>query len=352
MRESGHAIQVALVVEHTSAYIVHGMINGMRKRKPNLKTLILLSIVSLFALAACTAQSTLLLPDSINTSVPATVTLGPTNTPTPTVPATPVISPTPLPSPTPTPRVHQVKTGETLGGIAFHYGVSLDALLKLNPEVNPNAMSSGISVLIPYETLPPANQTPLPTAITLPLEGLHCVPSTEQGVWCFTWAFNNSTEDLEDLIINFNLAGLDGEPVYSLQTAALLNIARSGEKIPAMVYFAPEMPQPFQTSAQFVSAIPVDSTDRYAAINLEDISSTINSLGDTAEVSGKYSASQPVKLIWLAAVALDIDGKIIGMRRWEIQTSEAHLNGEFKFPVYAAGITPIEQVLVLGEAQP
>ena len=81
---------------------------------------------------------------------PATPTAIPTRTPTATPTATPTLPPTPSATPTPVPaRPHQVQAGETLSEIAEEYDVSVEQILALNPEVDPELINVGQVLLVP-----------------------------------------------------------------------------------------------------------------------------------------------------------------------------------------------------------
>jgi LysM repeat protein len=118
-------------------------------------------------------------PDAMPTAAPATrtpeallPTIAPTlaqpddTTPTTEAPAatvapTSTVVPTVSP-PTPTPTVpspdegqwHTITYGDTLGQIAARYGISLDALLAANPDVNPLQLRIGQRVWVPVPALP------------------------------------------------------------------------------------------------------------------------------------------------------------------------------------------------------
>ena len=82
-------------------------------------------------------------------------------TPTPTIT---IIrpSPTPVAGPTAEPaqeRIHVVKSGDTVSGIAAQYGVSIQAIIDANNLENPNNLSIGQELIIP----PPPGQEPTPT---------------------------------------------------------------------------------------------------------------------------------------------------------------------------------------------
>lgn len=77
--------------------------------------------------------------------------------PTPEPSATPIVE-----APTPTPQVttYVVVEGDTLWDIAVRFGLSLDALIAANPQINPDLLSLGAVLNIPA---PGAVLPPLPT---------------------------------------------------------------------------------------------------------------------------------------------------------------------------------------------
>jgi len=273
---------------------------------------------------------------------------GPTTTPTPP----PTSTSTSTPSPTSTPRVHTIKSGETLLGIAWFYNVSLDELKAMNPDVNPNIMIVGTDLLIPVATLSPTNLTPEPTPIQLPLEGLNCLPDADGGAWCFVWVNNSSSEAYENVTIGFNLADLQASQVFSNQGTAPLNVLLAGEKIPVAIYFPGPVPQPFQKSAQFVSAVPYNpESGRYLPINIE-VDSDISTLdGQLIRIDGKFTLDQPASNVTIVAVALDEQGNLVGLRRWQPSLSEPAKEGEFQIDL-AAVSGKIAEYLLFAEAQP
>jgi LysM repeat protein len=94
----------------------------------------------------------------------ATPTTIPTRTPTATPTSTPTQTPTSTPTPTPVPPlVHQVQEGETLSVIAETYNLTVEAILALNPEVDPELIQVGQLLLIPAPT-----PTPGPTSTPEP----------------------------------------------------------------------------------------------------------------------------------------------------------------------------------------
>ncbi len=79
------------------------------------------------------------------------VTPSPTSTPVPS--PTPTDTPVPTPTPTPLPpRAHDVQEGETVSDIAELYGVTVDEILALNADVDPELIKPGQVLLVPAPT--------------------------------------------------------------------------------------------------------------------------------------------------------------------------------------------------------
>jgi LysM repeat protein len=111
-----------------------------------------------------------------------TPTTTPTATPSPTL--TPSLTPTPRPTLTATPLpplTYQIQPGDTLSGIAAQYGLTVENILALNPDVNPEALQVGYVLLIPPGTVTP---TPTPTrdpSLPTPTQGDFIVHIVERG---------------------------------------------------------------------------------------------------------------------------------------------------------------------------
>ena len=301
--------------------------------------------------SGCQSTTKIVLPESVNTPILPTSTVTPSLTATVTTTPTLLRTATQLPSPTSTPRSHQVKLGETLGGIAWQYGVSLDSLLTMNPEVNPYAMSVGTTLLIPVETLPPTNQTPVPTMISMPVDLLNCTSMEDDGIWCFAWVNNIMGYALENVSINVNVADMAATKVTAQEASAPLNVLLSGEKMPFAVYFPPPMPQPFQFSAQFASAIPLDDPfSRYQKVDLVGVSININSQADMAAVSGTFEIQETTTSVRIVAAAINENGEIVGLRSLQIENEDSQSATNFEIKVYAA-YGMIDEVLLFAEGQ-
>ena len=91
----------------------------------------------------------------------ATLFIIPTATPTPTPTATPLPTETPTPLPTATvqpPKEHIIASGDALFNLGLRYGVSVESILGVNPNVSAQSIVVGQTLLIPYPTATPPLQ--------------------------------------------------------------------------------------------------------------------------------------------------------------------------------------------------
>jgi len=103
-------------------------------------------------------------PEVEDTTPTARPTRTPTSTPTPT--PTQIPTPTSIPTPIP-PLAHPVQEGETLITIALTHDTSVEAILALNPDVDPDLLQVGQILLIPVATPTPGpTDTPDPNVPT------------------------------------------------------------------------------------------------------------------------------------------------------------------------------------------
>jgi len=126
-------------------------------------------IVIFLALAILSAGSFGLY--KLTTAEPKNLT--PTATPTRTATATPTSTPTQTPTstatPTPVPPLaHQVQEGETLIALAVEYDTTVDAILALNPNVDPELIQVGQLLLIPVGTPTPGPTSTLDPNVPTP----------------------------------------------------------------------------------------------------------------------------------------------------------------------------------------
>jgi LysM repeat protein len=100
----------------------------------------------------------------------ATPTFAVTPSPAPTEAATVTATPTPAPQAEPagTSTVHVVESGETLGGIALQYDVTVEALMAENDLAAGDFIQVGQELVIPGGQAEPEAEAPAPTATPAP----------------------------------------------------------------------------------------------------------------------------------------------------------------------------------------
>jgi hypothetical protein len=83
-------------------------------------------------------------------------------------------------------------------GIALRYGIKLEDLVAVNPEVDPRFLSVDTVLVVPLgESSPPAMATPTPVQVGM--SEPDCYPTADLGAWCFLIIENNLDEPLENV---------------------------------------------------------------------------------------------------------------------------------------------------------
>ncbi len=257
--------------------------------------------------------------------------------------------------PTPTPFTYTVQRGDTLLRIAEKFGVSLDALQAANPQVSPNAMPVGTVLNIPSS---PANasgeETPLPAPLTV--QQVQCFADLAQGMWCFVLVHNDFADFMENISAQVTLLNEKGQTVAT-QTAFLpLNILPPGMSLPLVTYFAAPIAGEVQARAQALTAIRLlPGDERYLPATLGNVLVEVDSSGRAARVSGEIllpEKSKAATQVWVAAVAYDENGRVVGIRRWETDSGISP-GGRLPFSLTVASLGGVvNRVEVAVEARP
>ncbi len=289
-------------------------------------------------------------------SGPSNLQVYSTSTPNATAaPPTPLSHPAQNVLPSPTPFTYAIKSGDTLGAIADKFNVSLDALLAANPTINPNGMRIGETLKIPSNQKNPTGESS-PTPASFSIEQAACHPTYDRGLWCFALAHNGSPDVMENVSAQMTLLDAEGQKIGS-QTALLpLDILQPGEALPLSVFFAPPVAPDVQVQVQPVSAIELLPGDpRYLDARVQNTQVLVDAPGLSAQASGLVllaADSKPAKQVWIAAVAYDGTGNVIGVRRWET-SSAIQPGGSLPFSFGIASVAgEIERVDFAVEARP
>ncbi len=241
----------------------------------------------------------------------------------PDVPAFPdatLIKPAEAPLPSPTPFTYTIKSGDTLGGIAQKFNVSLDALVAINPNVNPNAMRVGETLKIPSNQKTIAGES-TPTPAPFAIQQIGCHPMADQGLWCYVLAYNDSPNLMENVTVQITLVDSQGKQAGSQAALLPLDILPPGQALPLTAVFAPGVPTDAVAHAQVLTALQLLPNDpRYLNAFVQNSAVQVDWSGLSAQVNGQVALpadSKPAASVWVAGVAYDRLGRVVGMRKWE-----------------------------------
>ena len=271
-----------------------------------------------------------------------------TVTSTPTLPDSATF--TSLPSQTPTLRTHIVEKDEDLGGIAYHYQISLAELMAANPEVDPRVMSVGIVLTIPASSDTSSEGIPSPTPIPVSLGEVHCSHTGDGGAWCFQQVRNDQSVDIEGVSTMIRIAGSNDDNMKSQVAITLLNKIPVGASLPLATYFPPPVPSSIQASAELLTVLPIpDNDQRYLPVHIQNQHVDISRECLVAKVSGEIvlesDDEKHAMQIWVAVIAYNLKKQVVGVRRWESSGPlGAGQSLPFEVSVYSVGesITSVE----------
>jgi LysM repeat protein len=262
---------------------------------------------------------------------------------------------TPSPQPTPTPYIYIVVEGDNPTVIAARFGITTEELLAANPGIVPQLLSIGSELIIPIsEGDSHVVNLGLPAPIPVDESEPICYPTTSNGLWCFWSVKNNHPTPLENLSATVSLSDVWGKELYSQTAFSPLNVLWQGDTIPLTTYFPPPVPSWSEVQVQLSTALEVTDEDKYLSSQINNLQVHVTENGLSAIVSGAVTLQKEEKSanrVWVAAVAYDKKGEVVGVRRWEGGKIEGRESLQFFTLVYSLG-PPIDRVDILVEAQP
>ncbi len=241
------------------------------------------------------------------------------------------------PVPTSTPFVYVIQSGDTFSELAEKFNISQDQLRAANPDVSPNSMAIGGTLLIPDPSAALAaasTSTPVPAPVTQAT----CHPSADSGLWCFALVQNNTTDILENVSAQITLLDLNSTVVASQIAYPPLDIIPANSSMPVYIFF-PNTSADLTPQVQIVTALQASSNSYLPAI-INNSLAQIKSNGKTAQLSGQIylpPESQAATQVWVAAVAYDKNGTVVGIRRWEGGGIQPGTSINFNFAVSSLG---------------
>jgi len=240
------------------------------------------------------------------------------------------------PVPTSTLQVYIVESGDTISQIAEKFKIQQADLIAANSGVNPNSLIIGQTLLIPDPSAPLAAASTL-TPVPVPVTQAACHPTADFGAWCFALIQNNSTDMLENISAQITLFDENNNVIASQTAFPPLDIIQPNTSLPVYVYF-PNVPVNIAPQVQLLSAMPGGSA--YLSAVLDNVSTEIDSNGRSAQIRGQVilSAESTAAIqVWIAAVAYDKTGSVIGVRRWEGGALQPGSSLNFDFSVFSVG---------------
>jgi LysM repeat protein len=278
-----------------------------------------------------------------------------TGTPSPTSAQLEGLVPAETPLPSPTPFLYKVTGNDTMSQIAEKFNVSLDALRAANPDVNPNAMTIGIELKIPNnsaELTGASTATPVPASV----RQIECHPTADQAMWCFVLVHNDFSDFMENISAQVTLVDSNGQVITSQVALSMLNILPPNTSLPLVTFFAPNIPADVKSQAQILTAIRLLPNDiRYLPAIVQNTLVQIDSSGRSAQVNGQVylpPESKAAFQVWVAAVAYDHAGRVVGVKRWESNVAlEAGNSLPFEFMISSVA-GEMDRVEFVVEARP
>jgi len=237
------------------------------------------------------------------------------------------------PAPTAVPIIHVVALGETISSIALLYGMPMDAITKANPGVKPTVLIVGDELVIPTSN---NRQSVIVDPVILEnvqISDPDCVRTRDGGFWCAVLVENQGQEDLENIVVTFSFRASDGNVIEERSTPTLMRFAAAGTAIPAVV-FLEHVPSMYADShVVLFSALAMEaSMSTYLTVEVEEEIRTLH--GREGVISGRMRVEAEQDRdradIWIGAVAFDVDGSIVGVRRLD---SSVITNEVFNFSV-------------------
>ena len=318
-----------------------------------------LTLVGMLILAACvpsrarpTATSTV--PGRLTPYRSPTPSLTPRGSPLPSGPPPPL--PTATSTITPTSFLHVLVKDDSLFGLALKYGVSLEAIKTANPELQPNFLIIGTSVIIPIQATSAPTSVPTPTPVPARMAEPSCYPTADGGLWCFVLATNDQPFGLENLSAWIALAGSQGQILAGQEAIAPLNRLPPGAALPLMAFFPPPIAADANPNARQTNSLVIPAGDtRYLTATVQVEAVDILPGGLQATVQGSVllpAGARPASVVWVAVVAYDAAGQVVGARKWEaVEILQPGGRLLFTVTVYSLGpaITRVDAVV---EARP
>lgn len=225
--------------------------------------------------------------------------------------------------PTATPFLHTIAEGETMSGIAWRYGVSLDDLLIANPGVDPGFLTIGQTLIIPGpEGSTVSGLLPTPTPVPIQPEPVRCYPAPSDTMWCITQVENDTGTPLEGVSLMIAILDENGSVLEQHAVYSPLDILPDGGVMPFAILLD-EMPDGFAGAyARVLGAVPAQAVEeRYPLLDVDEEAVSISADGARAEWRGTIALQTNIPgesgALRAMLIAFEESGGVVGFRIFE-----------------------------------
>jgi len=251
-------------------------------------------------------------------------------------PATPTVTPTPI--------IYVVREGDTLVGIAAKYGVSVEALRRINGIANPLFLRIGQTLIIPTgqeEAMAPTELLPTPTPMPFGIRGVAFYETPVGSLHCLGEVVNTTAFTLTNVLVRVTLFDAAGNALIGGNAFAAADILPPMARAPFYLLF--NAPPPNFVSHQVVALrgeVAGELAARYVPIALEEVNGA--PYGPSFEISGMVRNADPARAaatVVVVATAYDDAGQVTGFRQQSVDVGEGLSPGatapfRMRFTVY------------------
>jgi LysM repeat protein len=231
----------------------------------------------------------------------------PVETPSPTITLTP----------TPTPFIYIVVEGDTLFDIAARHGTTIEAILALNPGLQPELLSIGQELILPEQVRPdPTATSGTANQSSIVISGLVAYRTPTNGIWILGELTNQGGQDLENVQVTVTLLDDAGQSVQEDNIWPATNIIEAGNKAPFGTLVIPAPSVDVSPDAIVVSADPIiDLGNRYLDFEVANVEAEIN--GGQAMIIGEIvnTGDKNATEIALIVTLYDGEGNVTGYQK-------------------------------------
>ncbi|RME39358.1 MAG: LysM peptidoglycan-binding domain-containing protein, partial [Thermoflexia bacterium] len=231
------------------------------------------------------------------------------------------------PTPSPTPVIYIVQEGDTLAGIAARYGVSVEALQRVNNIANPLFLQIGQRLVIPVgqqEALAPSELLPTPTPMPIGIRGVAFYETPVGSLHCLGEVVNTTAYTLTNVQVRVTLFDAEGTPVAEGRAFVAADLIPPTGRAPFSLLFT--VPPPNFVSQQ-VALLRAEAAgelaERDVPIAVEEVTST--PYGPQIEISGFVRNMDPSRVavvVIVVATTYDEGGLVNGFRQQRVEVGE------------------------------